>query len=497
MTFRWYFTGSQIAEITGDHTDICTDAHGKFTGRLALDHQTGSLTIKNIRTTDSGLYKLQITCSRSIRIIRSFNVTVTGLFGFRAILPVFVKEGDSVTLHTDVETNQQKDIKWYYDGLRVAEINGDLSFICTDVQCEDADGRFRDRLKLDNQTGSLTITNITTTDFGLYHLQINISSRISEKIFFVAVYGVPAVKSDEMSVEEGESVTLDPDVIKYQNDLLTWYFNDIRIAEITGDQSKICTDVQCTERFRDRLKLDHQTGSLTIMNINTTDSGVYELKIINNSSISEKAFSVTVLEVPAAELDEVKRNTAMEGESVTLDPAVIRKPNNVMTWYFTDILIAEITGDQSKICTDDQCKERFRDRLKLDHQTGSLTITDTRSTDSGLYKLQITSNIRRHRCSISITSWKIFFVTVTDFALSSAAVAGICVCVLLLVAAAAAAIYYGKHQAKRNSSRRQHSDQERYLKDWSPKMSDSPLMETANKTSPDGNEAEAANQTLM
>uniref|UniRef100_A0A672NM94 Immunoglobulin domain-containing protein n=1 Tax=Sinocyclocheilus grahami TaxID=75366 RepID=A0A672NM94_SINGR len=201
---------------------------------------------------------------------------------------------------------------------------------------------------------------------------------------------------------EGDSVTLQTGVKTNHLDI-KWYFNDIRIAQITGDQTYICTDVQCnkgTERFRHRLKLDQQTGSLTIMNINTTHSGVYELKIINNHSISEKAFSVT-------------RKTVMEGESVTLDPAVIRKPNNVMTWYFTDILIAEITGDQSKICTDDQCKERFRDRLKLDNQTGSLTITNTRSTDSGLYKLQIISSIRRHRRSISITSWKIFFVTVT------------------------------------------------------------------------------------
>ncbi len=95
----------------------------------------------------------------------------------------------------------------------------------------------------------------------------------------------------------------------------------------------------------------------------------------------------------------MKRKSVKKGESVTLDPGVTKKTNDLMTWYFNDTII------QSKICTDDQCDERFRDRLKLDHQTGSLNITNTTITDSGLYTLQINSS----RFSIS----RIFTVTVT------------------------------------------------------------------------------------
>ncbi len=97
-------------------------------------------------------------------------------------------EGDPVSLNTGVETNQQEDIKWYFKDTRIAEISGDLSDICTDVQCNDGTERFRDRLKLDHQTGSLTVMNTTTTDSGLYELKI-ISSSISEKTFNLTVYG--------------------------------------------------------------------------------------------------------------------------------------------------------------------------------------------------------------------------------------------------------------------------------------------------------------------
>ncbi|KAK7136703.1 hypothetical protein R3I93_016908 [Phoxinus phoxinus] len=138
---------------------------------------------------------------------------------------------------------------------------------------------------------------------------------------------------------------------------------------------------------------------------------------------------MTVYDVP--ETDTTKTKSVNEGESFTFDPGVIKNPDDVMTWYFNEARIAEITGDQSQICTDDQCKERFRDRLKV-NQTGSLTITHTRNTDSGVYHLEIFSNrsiIRRQR-SISIISEKSINGSVTNWIVA----VGVAVGVLLVFA---------------------------------------------------------------
>uniref|UniRef100_A0A672QNC6 Uncharacterized LOC107566690 n=2 Tax=Sinocyclocheilus grahami TaxID=75366 RepID=A0A672QNC6_SINGR len=79
---------------------------------------------------------------------------------------ISVMEGDSFTLHTEVnEIQKYLLIQWMFGSTRIAEINR----LTKTNSTYDADGRFRDRLKLE-QTGSLTITNTSTTDSGLYQL---------------------------------------------------------------------------------------------------------------------------------------------------------------------------------------------------------------------------------------------------------------------------------------------------------------------------------------
>ncbi|KAK7126544.1 hypothetical protein R3I94_017891 [Phoxinus phoxinus] len=97
--------------------------------------------------------------------------------------------------------------------------------------------------------------------------------------------------------------------------------------------------------------------------------------------------------------DEVKSVSVMEGDSVTLNTDVTETQKYLMVqWTFGSTRIAEVNRLTQTSSTYD---ERFRDRLNLD-QTGSLTITNTRTSDSGLYQLTIVSGETKYN-SFNVT----------------------------------------------------------------------------------------------
>ncbi|KAL1252070.1 hypothetical protein QQF64_019866, partial [Cirrhinus molitorella] len=186
----------------------------------------------------------------------------------------FVKMGDSVTLNSGLtEIKEDGQIQWRFENTLIAEINKQTGSMT--VYDDVLDGRFRDRLKLDNQTGSLTITNIRIEHTGRYELQ----SKTVEKTFRLIV-------CDEIPMKEGDSVTLNSDLNQIMaNDWIIWMFTNNLIAQINKWLGFIVYDDVLDGRFRDRLKLDNQTGSLTITNTTTEHAGVYYLHFNHMSKL--------------------------------------------------------------------------------------------------------------------------------------------------------------------------------------------------------------------
>ncbi|XP_056304386.1 fibroblast growth factor receptor 3 isoform X2 [Danio aesculapii] len=440
---------------------------------------------------------------------------------------VFVSRGDSVTLQTGVETNQQDRFMWFYEGIRIAELRGDLSYICTDVQCDEDAERFRGRLKLDNQTGSLTIVNTIFTDRGEYQMKINSTSGSSrEKIFYVFSNAMAPRWARPEKMRRKPYVVLVSKMVKFQcqaegnpTPKLRWLKNgkefnrDQRIggytlrenmwaivmeslvpsdngnytclvenefgsinhtyqlhvveslpqrpimypglpanrtAVVGSDVEFVCKLISDSQPHIQWIKhiwvngsqegpdgipyvrvlkaaglntTDKEMEVLQLRNVSFEDAGEYTCLVGNSVGISYQSAWLTVVK------DE-ESVSVKEGDSFTLHTSVKTNQQDDVKWHFNNILIAEITGDQSKICEDDQCKERFRNRLSLDHQTGSLTIMNSTTTDSGDFQLIIRNTRKR------------FDVSVTKPGLPPAVIAGICTLILYVAAVAAVILLF-------------------------------------------------------
>ncbi|KAK9967244.1 hypothetical protein ABG768_001652 [Culter alburnus] len=178
---------------------------------------------------------------------------LTGVFGDS----VSVMEGDSVTLYTDLtEIHEGEDILWKYgaENSLIAKIKKkNQTFLTFDVP----DERFRDRLKLDDQTGSLTIMNITTEHAGVYRLDIS-GAKESTKTFNVSVYArlpVPVISSNSSQCSSSSSssnCSLVCSAVNVSHVTLSWYKGNSLLSSISVSDLSISLSLPLEVEYQDK-----------------------------------------------------------------------------------------------------------------------------------------------------------------------------------------------------------------------------------------------------
>lgn len=133
-----------------------------------------------------------------------------------------------------------------------------------------------------------------------------------------------------------------------------------------------------------------------------------------------------------------------EGNNITIRSGLSGiKQDDVIDWRFKDILIARVRNNNKPSVYGDAIDGKFKDRLKLDGQTGNLTITNFRNTDSGEYEVSNSINTFRKKFNVTVIQKKKPTESSLLLGPSSGAVTVIVGGVVLLVAAATAVIATG------------------------------------------------------
>ncbi|XP_077074141.1 CD48 antigen-like [Siphateles boraxobius] len=135
-----------------------------------------------------------------------FVISVKGLVNGEGGEVKIVMEGDFLTLHTEAPPKKDTETVWFFERghltSRIAQMNkGTITYF---------EQRLSGRLHLDQESGSLTIWNISTSDSGLYKVSLTMKLLIYEMKFKVNVYApvsVPAIKCNSLVIVAQSSGT--------------------------------------------------------------------------------------------------------------------------------------------------------------------------------------------------------------------------------------------------------------------------------------------------
>ncbi|XP_073717486.1 uncharacterized protein [Misgurnus anguillicaudatus] len=158
-------------------------------------------------------------------------------------------EGDSVTLHTDTEIQRDDVIDWTYQKTLLTKINKAANK--TKIHNDVLDGRFIDRLQMNNQTGDLTITNITTQHTGVYEMTISSTQKICSHRFNVTVYAHLPVPNITRDSSQNSNCSLLCSVLNVRDVSLSWYRGNSLLSSISVSDLNISLSLSLEVKYQD------------------------------------------------------------------------------------------------------------------------------------------------------------------------------------------------------------------------------------------------------
>nr|XP_055073047.1 SLAM family member 9-like [Misgurnus anguillicaudatus] len=171
-------------------------------------------------------------------------------------------------------------------------------------------------------------------------------------LFCLCLWSLVGVFGEFVSVTEGDSVTLSVNLTETQReDRISWKFTsqEINAAEIiiaeTEDKGNTVTlhEDRAEGRFRDRLKLNKHTGSLTITNTNITHTGLYKVNTIRTNT-QLKTINLTVYaRLPVPVISRVSSQSSSSSSNCSLLCSVLNVRDVSLSWYRGKSLLSSIS----------------------------------------------------------------------------------------------------------------------------------------------------------
>ncbi|XP_045573588.1 uncharacterized protein [Salmo salar] len=373
-TIFWVFgpviPNTSIVESQVIRGENITEFKGRFSDRLQLDRETGSLTIRNLTLNNSGVYQLDI--FNTHKTSQRFNLTVYAPVPLPQVQKI--SEGDvldsssekgSCSVVCSVENQIDRTLSWYRGEKRLNQTSSpDLSTnlsLSLEIKLKDKDIYSCVAANpVSNQTTKLNIEtlclqfvesgpNLTTIIVIVLTLFIGICCiwekkdiKATHSYFILLIPDLLGAVNAEVNIltqREGQSVTLHTGLTGLHVDKIFWFFGPV-IPNTSIVESQVIRGENITEfkgRFPDRLQLDRETGSLTIRNLTLNNSGVYQLNIFNTHKTSQR-FNLTVYApVPLPQVRKIPQGDVLDSSSEKGSCSVVCSVENqiyrTLSWY--------------------------------------------------------------------------------------------------------------------------------------------------------------------